>query len=85
MSDWLSPEELARAAQVPLADVRAAIDARALRAVTTHPTSGGRWRIHLRDADAWLRTVDPAWPPDGLRTARRSQAQDPASPGIDES
>jgi hypothetical protein len=85
MSDWLSPEELAQAAQVPLADVRAAIDARALHAVTTHPTSGGRWRVHVRDGDTWLRSVDPAWPVDGLRSALRSGAQDPASPGIDES
>lgn len=72
MSDWLSPEELAQAGDVPLADVRAAISARSLHAVTTHPTAGGRWRIHVRDGDAWLRTVDPAWPADGLRNARRS-------------
>jgi len=85
MSDWVSPEELASAAQVPLADVRSAIDTRALRAVTTHPKAGGRWRIHVRDGDAWLRTVDPAWPADGLRTARRSHSDERSSPGIDAS
>jgi excisionase family DNA binding protein len=70
MTDWFSPEEVARAGNVSLSDVRAAIAARTLRAVTTHPGAVGQWRVHARDADAWLRTVDPAWPQDGLRAAR---------------
>jgi len=73
MTDWFSPEELARAGCVPASDVRAAIAGRILRAVNTLPGAAGRWRVHARDADAWLRTVDPGWPEDGLRTARAVQ------------
>jgi len=69
MTDWFSPEELARAGSVPVSNVHAAIAARVLRAVNTHPGATGHWRVHARDADAWLRTVDPAWPEDGIRTA----------------
>jgi hypothetical protein len=75
MDDWLSPEDLARAGGVAVSDVLAAVQARTLRAVTTHPGAGGRWRIHAKDGDAWLRSVDPAWPADGLRTARSSSAE----------
>jgi hypothetical protein len=67
MKDWLSPEQLAHAGGVALTDVLAAVRARRLRAVTTHPAAAGQWRIHPTDGDAWLRTIDPAWPIGGLR------------------
>jgi excisionase family DNA binding protein len=54
VAGWLSVREAAAYAGVGETEVRAAIDARTLPAVTTHPEAPGRWMVRRADVDAWV-------------------------------
>jgi len=57
---WMSIEEIARYVDANPSAVRAAIENRALEAVTTHPRNPGSWMVRRDEVDRWAATLPEA-------------------------